>query len=191
MNGFVPQTLWWMSFPISTVAWSEVKWSCYVESLELMNRLICLTSLMQLMKLQFIYSFFFISICVLLFSLNEMWYFENRLWIKNFFILLISYLVGAVGLQSLWSLSLALTDVYALMVRRRFRNTGVVSLFAIGDGVRNLLTGKRTYQLISSTFLKNSVLYLFALNDFNQWLINHECYLDSLPLAVRAAAVHT
>lgn len=101
------------------------------------------SSLMHLMKLQFIYSifFFYCSICVLLFSLNEMWYSENRLWIKNFFILLISYLVGAVGLQSLWSLSLALTDVYALMVRRRFRNTGVVSLFAVGDGVRNLLIG--------------------------------------------------
>ncbi|KAK6147004.1 hypothetical protein DH2020_017916 [Rehmannia glutinosa] len=47
------------------------------------------------------------------------------------------YLVAAVGLQSIWSLSLALADMYALCVRRSFRNTGAVSLFAIGDG--NLL----------------------------------------------------
>ncbi|KAH6805985.1 hypothetical protein C2S53_002343 [Perilla frutescens var. hirtella] len=50
------------------------------------------------------------------------------------------YLVGAVGLQCLWSLSLALTDVYAIMVRRSFRNAGVVSLFAIGDGITSTLT---------------------------------------------------
>lgn len=50
------------------------------------------------------------------------------------------YLVGAVGLQCLWSLSLALTDVYALLVRRSFRNAGVVSLFAIGDGITSTLT---------------------------------------------------
>lgn len=50
------------------------------------------------------------------------------------------YLVGAVGLQCLWSLSLALTDVYALLVRRSFRNAGVISLFAIGDGITSTLT---------------------------------------------------
>ncbi|KAL0409924.1 UNVERIFIED_CONTAM: CASP-like protein 5A2 [Sesamum latifolium] len=37
------------------------------------------------------------------------------------------YLVAAVGLQSLWSLSLALADIYALLVRRSFRNTGVIT----------------------------------------------------------------
>ncbi|CAA2985205.1 CASP 5A1 [Olea europaea subsp. europaea] len=50
------------------------------------------------------------------------------------------YLVAAVGLQSFWSLSLALADIYALSVRRRFRHVGVVSLFAIGDGVTSTLT---------------------------------------------------
>jgi hypothetical protein len=50
-----------------------------------------------------------------------------------------SYLVAAVSMQSLWSLILAILDVYAILVRRHFRNPKVVSLFAIGDGVRKLL----------------------------------------------------
>ncbi|CAL5432113.1 unnamed protein product [Camellia sinensis] len=45
------------------------------------------------------------------------------------------YLVAAVGLQSLWSLSLAVVDIYALLVGRCLQNYRVVSLFAIGDGV--------------------------------------------------------
>ncbi|CAK9139102.1 unnamed protein product [Ilex paraguariensis] len=62
--------------------------------------------------------------------------------IINTFVLfcVISYLVAAVALQSLWSLSLAIVDVYALSVRRCFRNPGVVSLFAIGDGITSTLT---------------------------------------------------
>ncbi|KAG2729908.1 hypothetical protein I3760_01G270000 [Carya illinoinensis] len=49
------------------------------------------------------------------------------------------YLVAAVSLQSLWSLTLAILDVYAILVKRRFRNPRVVSLFAIGDGLVHLL----------------------------------------------------
>ncbi|XP_059458983.1 CASP-like protein 5A2 [Corylus avellana] len=50
------------------------------------------------------------------------------------------YLVAAVSLQSLWSLILAILDVYAILVRRHFRNPVVVSLFAIGDGITSTLT---------------------------------------------------
>jgi len=50
----------------------------------------------------------------------------------------ISYLVAATGLQSLWSLALAMVDVYAIMVKRSLQNRRLVSLFAIGDGVRDL-----------------------------------------------------
>ncbi|XP_058094465.1 CASP-like protein 5A2 [Magnolia sinica] len=50
------------------------------------------------------------------------------------------YLVAAVILQSLWSLSLALVDIYALLVKRCLRNSRVVSLFAIGDGITSTLT---------------------------------------------------
>lgn len=50
------------------------------------------------------------------------------------------YLVAAVGLQSLWSLSLAVVDIYALLVGRCLQNYRVVSLFAIGDGITSTLT---------------------------------------------------
>ncbi|KAK4481072.1 hypothetical protein RD792_011942 [Penstemon davidsonii] len=50
------------------------------------------------------------------------------------------YLVAAVGLQSLWSLSLAILDVYAILVRRNFRNNAVVGLFTVGDGITSTLT---------------------------------------------------
>ncbi|KAJ7975067.1 CASP-like protein [Quillaja saponaria] len=50
------------------------------------------------------------------------------------------YLVAAVSLQSLWSLSLAIADIYALLVKRCFRNSRVVCLFSIGDGITSTLT---------------------------------------------------
>ncbi|CDP06743.1 unnamed protein product [Coffea canephora] len=51
-----------------------------------------------------------------------------------------SYLVAAVSLQSLWSLLLAIADIYALLVRRSFRNPGLVSFFTIGDAITSTLT---------------------------------------------------
>ena len=93
-----------------------------------------------------------------------MWYFSEQIINKkNFFC--VSYLVGAVGLQSIWSLSLALTDVYALMVRRSFRNSGIVSLFAIGDGVRNCPKSS----LVKCLFFVNGFFgsYVFGLDHFN------------------------
>ncbi|KAL8526059.1 hypothetical protein ACS0TY_015321 [Phlomoides rotata] len=65
------------------------------------------------------------------------------------------YLVAAVGLQTIWSLSLALTDVYALLVRRSFRNIGAVSFFAIGDGVRNLFKRQKNLSSLRSLFVKS------------------------------------
>ncbi|KAL3829192.1 hypothetical protein ACJIZ3_017994 [Penstemon smallii] len=50
------------------------------------------------------------------------------------------YLVAAAGLQSLWSLVLAIVDAYALLVGRRLHNSRIVSLFAVGDGVTSTLT---------------------------------------------------
>ncbi|CAN0916382.1 CASP-like protein 5A2 [Linum grandiflorum] len=50
------------------------------------------------------------------------------------------YLVAAAGLQCLWSLSLAIVDIYALLVLRSLQNHQVVCLFAIGDGVTSTLT---------------------------------------------------
>lgn len=50
------------------------------------------------------------------------------------------YLVAAVILQSLWSLSLAFIDIYALLVKRCLRNPQLTCLFAIGDGITATLT---------------------------------------------------
>ncbi|KAK4762958.1 hypothetical protein SAY87_013497 [Trapa incisa] len=50
------------------------------------------------------------------------------------------YLVAAAGLQSIWSFSLAVTDIYALLVRRSLQNQRAVMIFTIGDGVTSTLT---------------------------------------------------
>ncbi|KAK1266302.1 CASP-like protein [Acorus gramineus] len=71
-------------------------------------------------------------------SVTAFWYrwtLEDMFWH-----LFSSYLVAAVGLQSLWSLSLAVVDIYALLVRRCLRNRQAVCLFTIGDGVTSTLT---------------------------------------------------
>ncbi|KAJ4726044.1 CASP-like protein [Melia azedarach] len=49
------------------------------------------------------------------------------------------FLVAAAGLQILWSLSLAITDIYALMVMRSLQNNKIVSLFTVGDGITSTL----------------------------------------------------
>ncbi|KAL8152802.1 hypothetical protein V2J09_010562 [Rumex salicifolius] len=76
-----------------------------------------------------------------------------------------TYLVAAVGLQSLWSLSLALLDIYALMVRRSFRNSKIVSFFTIGDGITSTLT-------FASACASAGITVLIA-NDLNKCNINH------------------
>ncbi|KAG8486935.1 hypothetical protein CXB51_020526 [Gossypium anomalum] len=50
------------------------------------------------------------------------------------------YLVAATGLQSLWSFSLAIIDIYALLVMRSLQNYRVVTFFTIGDGIASTLT---------------------------------------------------
>ncbi|KAI4382322.1 hypothetical protein MLD38_008300 [Melastoma candidum] len=50
------------------------------------------------------------------------------------------YLVAAAGLQCLWSLSLAITDIYAILVRRSLQNCRLVTLFAVCDGITSTLT---------------------------------------------------
>ncbi|KDP44044.1 hypothetical protein JCGZ_05511 [Jatropha curcas] len=50
------------------------------------------------------------------------------------------YLVAAAGLQFLWSISVAIVDIYALLVMRSLQNYRIVSLFAVGDGITSTLT---------------------------------------------------
>lgn len=66
----------------------------------------------------------FVCICVFICLLDELMIF-----------LLPSYLVAAAILQCLWSLSLAIVDIYALLVKRSLRNARAVCIFTIGDGV--------------------------------------------------------
>ncbi|KAK5846896.1 hypothetical protein PVK06_003197 [Gossypium arboreum] len=48
--------------------------------------------------------------------------------------------LAATGLQNLWSLSFAVINIYALLVRHSLQNSRVVTLFAIGDGITSTLT---------------------------------------------------
>ncbi|KAL9677142.1 hypothetical protein QQ045_005369 [Rhodiola kirilowii] len=50
------------------------------------------------------------------------------------------YLVVIMGIQCLWSFSMAVVDVYALLVRRSLQNDAVISLFTIGDAITSTLT---------------------------------------------------
>ncbi|GAB4825422.1 hypothetical protein Ancab_008295 [Ancistrocladus abbreviatus] len=50
------------------------------------------------------------------------------------------YLVAAASLQIIWSILLAMADIYALLVKRSFRNYRVLSLFSAGDGIISTLT---------------------------------------------------
>uniref|UniRef100_A0A0E0B988 CASP-like protein n=1 Tax=Oryza glumipatula TaxID=40148 RepID=A0A0E0B988_9ORYZ len=50
------------------------------------------------------------------------------------------YLVAAAVLQCLWSLSQAIVDIYALLVKRSLRNPQAVCIFTIGDGITGTLT---------------------------------------------------
>ncbi|KAJ0657441.1 putative casparian strip membrane protein [Helianthus annuus] len=75
------------------------------------------------------------------------------------------YLVAAVGLQSLWSLSLAMIDVYALCVKRSLRNPVLIFMYAIGDGITSTLTFAAACSCAGITVLIS--------NDLNRCDINH------------------
>ncbi|KAJ7526977.1 hypothetical protein O6H91_16G030100 [Diphasiastrum complanatum] len=50
------------------------------------------------------------------------------------------YLVAAMALQSVWSLALAITDAYGLLLQRTFRDSLLVSVFVVGDWVTSTLS---------------------------------------------------
>lgn len=76
-----------------------------------------------------------------------------------------SYLVAAVGLQIIWSLVLAIADLYAILVKRSFRNAVVVSLFAIGDGITSTLT-------FAAACASAGITVLIS-NDLDKCKVNH------------------
>ncbi|KAG6502319.1 hypothetical protein ZIOFF_042211 [Zingiber officinale] len=50
------------------------------------------------------------------------------------------YLVSVAILQSLWSISLAMLDIYAILVKRSLQNPKALCFFTIGDGITSTLT---------------------------------------------------
>ncbi|URE49715.1 receptor-like protein kinase [Musa troglodytarum] len=60
---------------------------------------------------------------------------------NNFgFVTVFCYLIAAAITQSLWSISLAFLDIYALLVKRCLRNPRALCIFTIGDGITSTLT---------------------------------------------------
>eukprot|EP01018_Ginkgo_biloba_P005370 Gb_14805 [translate_table: standard] len=68
-------------------------------------------------------------------------------------------------LQCLWSLALAIIDGYALLVKRSLRNSLLVSLFVVGDGVTATLT-------FAAACASAGITVLIG-NDFKQCKENH------------------
>ncbi|KAL1819245.1 hypothetical protein ACET3Z_014114 [Daucus carota] len=75
------------------------------------------------------------------------------------------YLVAAVSLQTLWSLSLGIVDIYALLVKRCLRNSIIVALFTMGDGITSTLT-------FAAACASAGITVLIS-NDFNSCAQNH------------------
>ncbi|CAA2999597.1 CASP 5A1 [Olea europaea subsp. europaea] len=91
------------------------------------------------------------------------------------------YLVAAVGLQSVWSLSLAIADIYCLSVRRSFRHVGVISLFAIGDGVRKTCLTRQLKFSDAMLFLKGRDAAMYLWKRCDQYLCENATLLDYFP----------
>lgn len=105
---------------------------------------------------------------------------EKWLWLE-LVALCISYLVAAVGLQSVWSLSLAIADIYCLSVRRSFRHVGVISLFAIGDGVRKTCLTRQLKFSDAMLFLKGRDAAMYLWKRCDQYLCENATLLDYFP----------
>nr|GEX73372.1 CASP-like protein 5A1 [Tanacetum cinerariifolium] len=75
------------------------------------------------------------------------------------------YLVAAVGLQCLWSLSLAMIDVYALCVRRSLRSPALITTYTIGDAITSTLT-------FAAACASAGITVLIS-NDLNKCDVNH------------------
>lgn len=79
------------------------------------------------------------------------------------------YLVAAAGLQSLWSLSLAILDIYAILVGRCLQNSRVVCLFAVGDGVSSTLTFAAACASAGITVLIGNDLGICSVNNCTEF----------------------
>ncbi|KAK8531965.1 hypothetical protein V6N13_131318 [Hibiscus sabdariffa] len=66
---------------------------------------------------------------------------------------------------SLWSLTLAFVDIYALLVKRSLRNHKAIRLFTIGDGITSTLT-------FAAACASAGITVLIG-NDLNKCAFNH------------------
>lgn len=81
------------------------------------------------------------------------------------------YLVAAVGLQCLWSFSLAIVDAYALLVRRSLQKCTMVGLFIVGDAVTSTLT--------FSAACSSAGITVLISNDLDKCGLNHCAQFES------------
>ncbi|RAL54647.1 unnamed protein product [Cuscuta campestris] len=95
------------------------------------------------------------------------------------------FLVAAVSLQSLWSLSLLIADVYALLVKRSFRNNRFLRLFTIGDGVTSTLTFAAACASAGITVLIGNDIDKCAVNHCKRFMsataMTFFCWFSSFP----------
>ncbi|KAF5737551.1 CASP-like protein 5A1 isoform X1 [Tripterygium wilfordii] len=82
-----------------------------------------------------------------------------------------NHLVVAVSLQNVWSLFLAILDIYALLVRRSLRNYLITRVFAIGDGITSTLT--------FATASASAGITVLVANDLNKCAGNHCASFES------------
>ncbi|KAJ1298217.1 hypothetical protein BS78_01G436800 [Paspalum vaginatum] len=82
------------------------------------------------------------------------------------------YLVAGAILQCLWSLFLAIVDVYAILVKRCLRNRRAVALFAIGDGITWAVTFSGSCSSAAITVLINSDLGICSQNNCGSFMMS-------------------
>ncbi|KAF8673690.1 hypothetical protein HU200_048439 [Digitaria exilis] len=74
------------------------------------------------------------------------------------------YIVAAAILQCVWSLSVAMVDIYALLVKRCLRNRRLVTFFAIGDMITVTVTFSGACAAAGITVLIDDDLSICSMN---------------------------
>ncbi|KAK8584557.1 hypothetical protein V6N13_138516 [Hibiscus sabdariffa] len=85
----------------------------------------------------------------------------------------LDYLVAATGLQSLWSLSQAIIDVYALLVRRSFQLQMKLIAICLHVYLYRLLLDLITSTLTFAAACASAGITVLINNDFNSCAHNH------------------
>ncbi|XBI88473.1 hypothetical protein VPH35_026438 [Triticum aestivum] len=83
------------------------------------------------------------------------------------------YLVVAATVQCLWSLVVAIVDLYALLFKRSFRNARAFSMLALGDWVSHVFSGTSNKQppVITCVLNRQRIIYRSCLSFKNNNLV--------------------